>query len=194
VSSAIQLEHGAPWTVQDLLGMPDDGQRYEVQDGALIMSPAPSFDHNYVADELRALLKAAAPPRARAVTNVAIRFESDWTGRVPDVVVTADDPGRAYRALEVHEVLAVVEVVSPSSTTTDRILKPALYAAAGIPCFWRVELDPFPGQRPGEQLPVVLVHRLAGDRYELAHRAAAGTVSTVPVPYEVVLDPGRLLG
>ena len=193
MSNAIQLEHGAPWTVQNLLDLPDDGQRYEVQDGALIMSPAPSFDHNYLADGLRAVLLATAPPGVRTVTNVAVRLESEWTGRVPDVLVTTAHPRGARRALEPHEVLAVVEVVSPSSTTTDRILKPSLYAAVGIPCFWRVELDRFPGQRPGEELPVILAHRLIGDRYELVHRAAAGTASTVPVPYPLTLDPAELL-
>lgn len=193
MSNAIRLEHGAPWTVQDLFEIPDDGQRYEVQDGALIMSPALRIHHNYVADELRAFLKAAAPPRALVVTGVAVRLASDWTGRVPDVVVAVADPGPDLRALEVPEVLAVVEVVSPGSTTTDRITKPAVYAAAGIPCFWRVELDAFRGQLPGERLPVVLVHQLVGDRCELVHRASAGTVSTLPVPYPVTLDPAALL-
>jgi Uma2 family endonuclease len=36
----------------------------------------------------------------------------------------------------------VVEVVSPGSITTDRVTKPAQYAAAGIPAYWRVETDP----------------------------------------------------
>ena len=39
------------------------------------------------------------------------------------------------------EVLLAVEIVSPGSLAMDRILKPALYAEAGIPYFWRVETD-----------------------------------------------------
>jgi Uma2 family endonuclease len=40
-----------------------------------------------------------------------------------------------------HEVLLAVEIVSPTSVGMDRITKPAIYAGAGIPCYWRVETD-----------------------------------------------------
>src|ERR1041384_416896 len=36
---------GRDWTADDLLDMPDDGQRYEVIDGELFVTPAPSWDH-----------------------------------------------------------------------------------------------------------------------------------------------------
>jgi Uma2 family endonuclease len=38
----------------------------------------------------------------------------------------------------------VVEVVSPSTTAIDRAVKPAMYADAGIPVYWRVELQGTP--------------------------------------------------
>lgn len=34
----------------------------------------------------------------------------------------------------------MIEVVSPSNATDDRVKKTAMHAAAGIPCYWRVEL------------------------------------------------------
>src|ERR1044072_8348809 len=34
-----------------------------------------------------------------------------------------------------------VEIVSPTSQSMDRITKPALYARAGIPYYWRIETD-----------------------------------------------------
>jgi Uma2 family endonuclease len=42
---------------------------------------------------------------------------------------------------EPHEVLLAIEVVSPGSVTMDRVAKPALYAQAEIPCYWRVETE-----------------------------------------------------
>jgi hypothetical protein len=88
--------------------------------------------------------------------------------------------------------LAVVEVVSPSSRRTDRVTKPEVYASAGIGAFWRIELDLFPGS-DGDDLPVVLAYRLDGDGYRLAARAGAGTMVRVPVPYPVEFDPAVLL-
>lgn len=41
-----------------------------------------------------------------------------------------------------HEVTLAVEVVSPGSESQDRREKPAEYASAGIPHYWRVEIDP----------------------------------------------------
>jgi Uma2 family endonuclease len=38
-------------------------------------------------------------------------------------------------------VVLAVEIVSPTSQSMDRITKPALYAAAGIPFYWRIETD-----------------------------------------------------
>jgi len=52
-------------------------------------------------------------------------------------VIAANSP-----LLSPAEVLLAVEVVSPGSVTTDRITKPAQYAAAGIANFWRVETEP----------------------------------------------------
>ncbi len=54
-------------------------------------------------------------------------------------MVLASLVGRRTRPIPPADVLLVVEVVSPSSVTTDRITKPAQYAAAGIPAYWRVE-------------------------------------------------------
>jgi len=56
------LPHGLPLTRADLDAMPDDGHRYELIDGALIVTPAPSVGHQFSVGRLHLLLAAACPP------------------------------------------------------------------------------------------------------------------------------------
>jgi Uma2 family endonuclease len=72
----------------------------------------------------------------------------------------------------------LVEVVSPTSTGMDRVLKPAEYAAAGIPFFWRVEIEP---------AVEVISYELSDGAYRETVRATEGSVA-MPAPYPVVID------
>ena len=190
--TALTLAHHPPYTVEDLFGMPEDGNRYEVLEGALIVSPSPDTWHQFLGDQLQTALQAAAPPGVHALTAVTVRLGDDRTGLIPDVVVTTADLTRRPRMLDPSELLAVVEIVSPSSGSRDRVLKPDRYAAFGIPCYWRVELDPFPGQ-DGAPLPVVLVHERDGSGYREVQRLVAGETGTATLPYPVRLDPAAVL-
>jgi Uma2 family endonuclease len=192
---SVAYEHAGPWTVDDVLALPDDGNRYEVVDGALIVNPPPSPEHQDASYRLHTLLDAAARVTGASVRiweAVGIRLP-DGQMLVPDVVVaTADGPRKAWPLLEPSEVLLVVEVVSPGSTARDRTEKPYLYAEAGIPRFWRIELGTFRGRT--EPLPVLLAHALddAGE-YRLEHRAGAGTSVRLAQPFPADLDPGALV-
>jgi Uma2 family endonuclease len=188
----LMLAHHPPYTIEDLFGMPEDGNRYEVLEGALIVSPSPDSWHQFFGDELRAAMQAAAPPGVSVITAITVRLGDDRTGLIPDIVVTTADLSKRPRLFDPAELLAVVEIVSPSSGSRDRVLKPDRYAAFGIPCYWRVELDPFPGQE-GAQLPVILVHELEGGRYREVQRLIAGETSTAQLPYPVTLDPAAIL-
>jgi hypothetical protein len=55
------LPHGRPFTVDDLEGMPDDGNRYELIDGMLHVSPCPVPRHQVVLGELFVRLHAGCP-------------------------------------------------------------------------------------------------------------------------------------
>lgn len=189
--TAVAHPHPAEYTVHDLLSMPDDGQRYEVEDGALVMSPAPEPIHQWCGDRLRTLLEAAAPADHWVLTATAVRMEDDWNGRIPDVLVVNRHPRDTRRAYRADEVLAAIEIVSPRSRSHDRVQKPAHYASVGIPAYWRVELDPAPGH--AGPLPLVVVSALRDDRYVEVARLVGGTVGTAPVPYPVTFDPAALL-
>jgi Uma2 family endonuclease len=58
---------------------------------------------------------------------------------VPDVLVTTDEAAERDGRFIAKEVVLAVEIVSPGSQSMDRVLKPALYAKAGIPFYWLIE-------------------------------------------------------
>src|SRR6476620_12565448 len=55
------LAHGAPFTRDDLAAIPEDGRRYELLDGALVVTPAPRVRHQIASARLFSVLDAARP-------------------------------------------------------------------------------------------------------------------------------------
>jgi len=127
-------------TVDDLDDFPEDGRRRELLDGVLLVSPSPGTAHQVIAMRLGVFLEETCPPEYHVTQGVDIVM-SRRRLLVPDVLVTTDEAAtRRQRKYEPHEVVLAVEIVSPSSEAMDRILKPALYAQAGIPFYWRIEV------------------------------------------------------
>ena len=117
----------------------EDCRNIEVVDGAVILSPSPRRHHQDITHGLTSALKAVASPQLRVSMDVDLRLRDvPLLNRRPDVVVydasLPDD-----EVLRPEHCLLVVEVMSPGSITTDRVDKPAEYAATGIEYFWRVE-------------------------------------------------------
>ncbi|MEO3744954.1 Uma2 family endonuclease [Plantactinospora sp. B5E13] len=128
------------WTTDDLDAMPDDGHRRELLDGVLIMSPSPTAAHQTVAGRLMVALEEDCPDEYDVTQAVEVRI-SNRRSFIPDVLVTtAAAAARRTAKYEPHEVVLAVEIVSESSESMDRVLKPALYAKAGIPFYWRIEI------------------------------------------------------
>jgi len=108
---------GQPFTVEDLDRLPDDGRRYELLDGVLIVSPRPATVHQMSATRLAARLHAACPRDLCVVAEPAMQI-SDDTEFDPDIVVVRfDDVGGAK--FWTPPVLAV-ELRSPSTAIVDR--------------------------------------------------------------------------
>ncbi|MBB2911997.1 Uma2 family endonuclease [Streptosporangium becharense] len=178
------LQGEPPFTVDDLLRFPDDGNRYELFNGSLLVSPSPTPMHQFVSLRLVRILEDAAPAEFQPLQEVNLRVgRRDFF--IPDLVVV---PAAAVAETELmfrpEDVLLAVEIVSPTTEARDRHLKRAAYAAAGIPVYWRVEL--------GEG-PSIHVHELAGDEYKPAERHEAGETAALLAPFEVRFDPGALL-
>ena len=129
------------WTTDDLDALPDDGRRHELIDGVPIVSPSPTTGHQRLAGRLFAALDALCPPELAVTQAVDVRINRRRS-LTPDVLVaTAEATERNVSHYVPAEVVLVVEIVSPGSLAMDRIMKPALYAEAGIAHFWRVETD-----------------------------------------------------
>jgi Uma2 family endonuclease len=129
------------WTTDDLDSLPDDGLRRELLDGALLMSPSPTRLHQTIAGRLMVALEASCPAEWDVTQAVEIRI-SRKRAFIPDVLVARLDAAVHNPSWYLPEdVVLAVEIVSPGSTSMDRWLKPGAYAEAGIPFFWRVEIE-----------------------------------------------------
>jgi Uma2 family endonuclease len=132
------------WTVADLASMPDDGQRYEVIDGELFVTPSPALRHQ---DAILELALRIAPYVVSHEIGHLVIAPADVTfsprrGVQPDVFVAPLVNGRRPRHVsEIHGLLLAVEVLSPSSARADRIVKRAMYRDEGVAEYWVVDLD-----------------------------------------------------
>lgn len=117
---------------------PRDGRRYEVVDGRLLITGAQPPAHHAAVIALMVLLKHACPPDLLvSVGSLAFRPTLDISLR-PDLLVCHRADAGSH-LLTAPPVLAV-EVLSPSTRTTDVVLKRTLYETHQIPSYWL--LDP----------------------------------------------------
>jgi Uma2 family endonuclease len=176
--------HFGPWSEEDLVGLPESMQRCELLEGTLLVNPPAAVPHQAVSRRLANLLELACTAELIVVEAVGVRLP-DNTVFIPDVLVVARDVGLADRSgiLDSAAVALAVEIVSPGSRTTDRLTKPAVYARAGIPSFWRVELEDGPG---------VIAYRLEQGRYVVEGTARPGERLVVVKPFPVSIDPADL--
>lgn len=172
-------------TVDDLYRLPDDGMRHELLDGALLVSPPPDIQHQLVVTRLVRLLSEAMPPYIEVLARPGVRL-SDTRLFQPDLVIGPRDALTVgARCLDVSDVLAAIEVVSPASVSMDRVTKPALYSEVGIPVYIRIERSIPDG-------PGVYVHRLEAGTYRLDASAHAGHLLVLNEPFAVSFDPAVL--
>lgn len=138
-AGSVRLAHGRPFTVDDLEAMPDDGNRYELIDGMLIVSPAPGRRHQKVVYRLYGVLEQACPDEFDVLGAPYAVRPSNTIELQPDVLVGhADD--FTEKLLPVAPVLAV-EVFSPSSVLNDLNNKKAAYQRLGVRSYWVIDPD-----------------------------------------------------
>jgi Uma2 family endonuclease len=141
---AMPAQH-TEWTVDMVRALPDDGNRYEVIDGELFVTPAPNVFHQRAVRELLFLL--APYVRANGIgealmapADVVVYGPRKFVQ--PDVFVVPlvnDAPMRAWT--DVGRLLLTAEVLSPSTERTDRGRKRILYKEKAVPEYWVVDTD-----------------------------------------------------
>jgi Uma2 family endonuclease len=136
----------ADWTVDMLDALPDDGQRYEIIDGELYVTPAPSDVHQLVASAFHRHLHAYLRPTtiARAMISPAdVRKDDRTRNRVqPDVfAVRLIDGLRPQYPYALDDILLAIEVESPSNPLLDYQVKRELYLKHGVPEYWIVNAE-----------------------------------------------------
>lgn len=175
------LPWGAPLTEDDLAATPADGHRYELLDGTLLVTPAPSLTHQLCVASLLILLREARQPGQVVLTAPFDVRLSRITVLEPDVLVAwrADlTPAR----LEGPPLLSV-EVLSPSTRRIDVSVKRLAYEAAGVPAYWIVDPD----------APSLTVLELEEGRYVERAAVAGDEPFHATVPFPVTVVPARLL-
>ena len=124
----------------DLQVTPDDGKRYELVRGGILVTPSPSPVHQRISKRLQRQLEAYFETRSLGEVFDApidlILTERDVF--VPDLVVVSDPSHISKRGIEAPPAL-VVEILSPSTQVQDRGLKARRYAELGVEHYWIVD-------------------------------------------------------
>jgi Uma2 family endonuclease len=171
---------GDGWTTDDLDEFPADGRRRELIDGVLIVSPVPTSIHQIIAMRVGGALEESCPTEYEATLGIEIRI-SRRRAFVPDImVVTTEAAARGKHHVTPEDVLLAVEVVSPNSHAMDRVTKPALYAEAGIPFYWRVETDGGIVVHTHRIDPAAEIYRPTGQHSELIETSEPWEIS-IPI-------------
>ncbi|MEO8030467.1 MAG: Uma2 family endonuclease [Gemmatimonadota bacterium] len=128
------------YTVDQVRGFPDDGQRYELLDGVLLVTPSPRPLHQLIAMSLGTQLHIALTTTGLAKVVLTGDVEiGERTLLIPDILVY---PAR-YQADTtwklIREWWLAVEILSPSSRVYDREFKRQAYQAIGVQETWIVD-------------------------------------------------------
>jgi Uma2 family endonuclease len=171
-----------PLTVADLERTPDDGRRYELVDGVLVVSPPPLVPHQVVLHKLAVLLEAALPDELDIVPGPGVQM-SDITELVPDLAVVRQEQ-LSGRRITSPPVL-VVEVRSRSTALFDMNTKKAVYERFGVESYWIVV--------PDRARPAVLAFELRGGTHEQIAHVAGDDEFRAERPFAVRVVPAQLV-
>ena len=157
------------WTAQMVRELPDDGNRYEVVHGVLLVSPAPGRRHQIVLGRLHARLRAYLEPLELGDTVLFSPADISWDEETlvqPDLFVHAAAEMSGDWAT-IKTLLLAVECLSPSSVRADRVIKRRLYQEQGVGTYWVLDPDAgradvwHPGQERAEVVTDVLRWQVA---------------------------------
>ena len=130
------------WTAEMVRALPEDGNRYEVLDGVLFVSPTPSALHQRAVAHLWEILDSHCRKHGigEAMISPADIELSEHRVLQPDVFVVPLTDGRRIRSWkEVTSLLLSAEVISPSTARADRGEKRRILQDEHVPHYWIVD-------------------------------------------------------
>jgi Uma2 family endonuclease len=160
----------------------DPTRRYELIEGVLLVTPRPAVFHQRAMVHLTTALNLQLPPDLCAVADVEVVVESlgPATVRVPDVIVIPTSLGDTNPPrVDASDVLLAVEIISPGSMRTDRVMKLSEYADAGIAAYWLLDVAE----------PVTLSgYTLVDGDYEITAEGSGVLELRTPAPVRIDLN------
>jgi Uma2 family endonuclease len=185
MSNMAALVAGRPYTRADLEHTPEDGRRYELIDGVLVVSAAPGLRHQNAVVALTVQLYNSRPAGFLVVTGPFGVALADDTELQPDIIVGRQSD---FTEREIGTPALVVEVLSPSTRLFDTHVKRARFERAGIPSYWIVD----PIARPAEA--GLVVWELGEDgSYRQVAKAVGYEEVVLTRPYPVTIVPADLV-
>ncbi len=172
------------FTYQDLQNTPEDGKRYEVLEGALVVSPSPSWRHQRIVTRVFAmLLKAEDAGHGKVVPGPMDVVMAEHEVTEPDLLFIVTR--RIGIATKTHVAGApdlVVEILSEATRKRDVITKRRIYERYAVPFYWIVD--------PEEE--TVRIFDLREGKYPEPATLRAGQELSCPLFPGVAVDVGSL--
>jgi Uma2 family endonuclease len=177
----LTIESGR-FTLADLDRLPENGLRYELVEGVLLVTPSRPAAHQDAVVNLALKLRAHCPPTARVLPGpLAFRPTTDLLLQ-PDVLVfSREDTGTEWLELPL---LLAVEVLCPATRTTDLVLKRVMYEQSGVAAYWI--FDP--------EAEVLTVLEMENGRYVERAVVKGDEGFEAEVPFGVRVVPAELVG
>ncbi|GAB2671223.1 Uma2 family endonuclease [Kribbella swartbergensis] len=169
------------FTLADLDALPDDGMRYELVDGVLLVTPAPLPIHQNAVVELTVTLRNHCPAEFKVFVAPLDFQPTPRRSLQPDVLVCRRvdvGPKAIHRPL-----LLAVEVLSAATRSKDLILKRGLYEEAGVQSYWIVDPE-------REELTVL---ELVEGRYVQRAVVTGKEAFDAEIPFPVRIVPAELV-
>lgn len=161
----------------------------ELTEGRVTVVPSPTGDHNHAGAEIGWQLKPQLPADLEILLDMDVDLElvpPDQPGfcRRPDLIVVRRSARKRQRqdggAFRASDVEVAMEIVSPSSRRTDRLVKRDEYADAGIPHYWILDLT--------EPVSLLVMHRAGAMGYAVSGEFTGRVAVTEPFPADLDLD------
>ncbi|MEU8659412.1 Uma2 family endonuclease [Actinoplanes philippinensis] len=182
MTPSLLLGKRTTWTESEFLAIGETPERIELFDGSLHVTPGPTPIHQRFAGKLLIILTPPAEATGLFVhEGINVRVGINRIP-IPDLAITTMIDFEEL-VVDASAVRLICEILSPSNSTTDRVLKMRYYADAGIP--WYLLVAP--------KTATLTLYKLEGSDYREYATAAPGELLELTEPVVATIDPADLL-